>query len=269
VLPEVFPTWNDQLRTSMNEEAHQYFAAFLYQNGPWTEFLTSDFNFLDTTLANHYGLPAPATPFAGVNVLDDHRRGFLGLGMFLTMSSYAHRTSVPLRAKWLLENLLCDPPPDPPPGVDIGSLDGDAANEAASLQNVRARLELHRSDPNCARCHNILDPIGFALEQFDAIGQYRDKYGNGDVIDASGVMPDGTVYNGLMELSEGLNADPRFMECTVEKMFNFALGRGVSDEDEPYLVQIVEAWKTDVPTLRNLMKYIVSNDTFRLRRGAP
>jgi hypothetical protein len=269
VLSDVYPEWDEELRVAMSEEAQRYFAEFLDNDLPFSEFLRADYNFYDARLAEHYGLPAPATPFARVSRSDDAHRGFLGLGAFLTVSSYAHRTSPTLRAKRVLETFLCTTPPDPPPGIDIPSLDGDdAANRAATLDNVRERLALHRTDPACATCHDMMDPIGFALEEFDAIGRHRTTYSNGDDIDASGVLPDGTSFDGLFELSDVLSNDPRFMSCAVEKLFTFALGRSPTKMDEPHLERIREEWTSNEPSLRRLIKSLVRSDPFRLQGSA-
>jgi hypothetical protein len=128
-------------------------------------------------------------------------------------------------------------------------------------------LEAHRADPACQACHDALDPIGLALENFDGIGKYRTTYENGDPIDATGTLPSGVTFNGAQEMSQVLAADPRFAECVSEKLFTYALGRAPESTDTPYLEQIRTDWATRGLTFRNLLKEVVTNDTFRFSRG--
>jgi len=268
VTPEVFPSFSEPLRNAMMTEGYLWFSEFLTQDRNIGDWFKADFNYVNDTLAQHYGFPAPGSgeEFVRVEVTADERRGFLGLGQFLTRTSFPSRTSPTLRAVWVLSNLLCDEPPQPPP--DIPELDDpNAQNAAAGIENVRDRLSVHRSDPKCAACHNMLDPIGLAFEHFDGIGQYRTQYGNGDPVDASGTLPDGRSVNGLVEMSDTLSEDPRFSACGTEKVFTYAHGRWPEDSDEPYLEQIHDGWTARGLTMRNLIKEVVVNDTFRFRRG--
>jgi Protein of unknown function (DUF1592)/Protein of unknown function (DUF1588)/Protein of unknown function (DUF1587)/Protein of unknown function (DUF1595)/Protein of unknown function (DUF1585) len=247
VEPTAFPDWNEPLRQAMIQEGLLYFSEFLTGPRNMTEFFSADVNVTDT---------------------GDHRQGFLGLASFLTQSSFSYRTAPTLRGKWVLENLLCEETPPPPP--DVPKLD-DAANAqqamASQSENVRVRLEAHRTMAACASCHKTLDPIGLGLENFDAIGRYRSKYANGDAIDASGVLPDGATFNGLAELSTLLGKDTRLTECASKKLMTYSLSRGVVDSDAPYLKQIRDSWNGK--GLKALLKLIVLNDTFRFRRGEP
>jgi hypothetical protein len=199
----------------------------------------------------------------------DARVGFLGLASFLTHTSFQSRTSPTLRGVWVMSELLCTPPAPPPPMVPelADSADPSEGEIVDGSENVRTRLERHRSDPACAGCHAQLDPVGLGLENFDGIGRFRTAYGNGDVIDPSGVLPDGTAFNGALELAPILAADPRFSACVADKLFTYALGREIEAYDTPSLTAINENWAARGMTLRNLLKEVVVSDAFRFRRG--
>ncbi len=268
VLSEAYPSWDERLRDAMIHEAEAYFDEFLRTDLAWDRFLVEDLNFVNPLLATHYGMAPPAGEvFARVMNHADERRGFLGLAAFLTSSSFAHRTSPTLRATRVLSSLLCTEPPPPPANV-MADLDADqAANDAADLENVRERLELHRSNPQCAGCHATMDPIGLGLERFDAIGRFRERYSNGDVVDARGTLPAGVAFDGLLELTDTLQRDARFAHCTAEKLFTYALGRGVDEATRPQLEALVDAWRAQGLTFRNLIRELVLSDVFRFRRG--
>jgi hypothetical protein len=267
VLSERYPEFDAPLLAAMIAEARAYFAEFLFEGRPMSDFLLAEEHFVDQRLAAHYGITVPAQ--SGLTRVDKpigQRRGFLGLAAFLTVSSFAHRTSPTLRAKWILEELLCSPVPPPPPNV-VAQLDGqDTANAAAAIDNVRARLELHRSDPTCAGCHSRMDPIGLALESFDGIGKSRERYENGDLVDTHGELPDGTRVDGPVELATLLAADPRFLHCVTQKVLTYALGRSL--EQEPELVDATLANFQDRGTLRALIESIALSDSFRRQLGA-
>jgi hypothetical protein len=266
----VFPSYTSDLADSMAVESYLWFQEFLTQNRPITEWFTADFNYVNDTLAAHYEMPAPgsATP-ARVEVTTDQRRGFLGLSAFLTQTSFPSRSSPTLRGVWVISELLCSPPAPPPAMVpELGdSATPDEMNEPDGAENVRERLERHRSDPACAGCHATLDPIGLGLENFDGIGRYRTAYGNGEPINPAGMLPDGTAFNGPDDLATILAADPRFGTCLTSKLFTYALGRDVETYDGPSLEKIASGWATRGQNIRNLMKEIVVSDAFRYRRG--
>jgi hypothetical protein len=267
VLSERYPEFDAPLRAAMIAEARAYFGEFLFKERPLQDFLRAEVHFVDQRLATHYGISVPAQ--SGLTRVDKpigQRRGFLGLASFLTVSSFAHRTSPTLRAKWVLEELLCSVVPPPPPNV-VAQLEGqDMANAAAAIDNVRARLELHRSDPNCASCHSRMDPIGLALESFDGIGRSRERYDNGDLVDTHGELPDGTRIDGPVELATLLADDPRFVRCVTQKVLTYALGRSL--EQEPALVDATVASFEARGTLRALIESIVLSDAFRQQLGA-
>jgi Protein of unknown function (DUF1592)/Protein of unknown function (DUF1588)/Protein of unknown function (DUF1595)/Protein of unknown function (DUF1585)/Protein of unknown function (DUF1587) len=264
----VFPNWTPAITAAEMEEAYRYFNEFARGAQPWSSFLKADFNFVNADLAKLYGMPAPAG--AGlqlVQVKDDHRYGFLGLGQFLTVSSYQHRTAPTLRARRILDQLMCSPPLPPPAGTIIPPLDGDSGTAEAAAQNIRQRLEMHRKNPICAACHSTFDAVGMALENFDAIGQYRATYPNGSAVDASGVIAGGQPFVGLDGLTDMLTADPKFSQCVADKLFIYSLGRGIEDTDRPYIDNLTNAWKSGTAVLPTLIKNLVLADTFRSRRG--
>jgi hypothetical protein len=271
VLSERYPEFDAPLQAAMIEEARKYFAQFLFEERPLRDFLRSEVHFVDARLAAHYGIRAPApSGFVRVDQAIGQRRGFLGLASFLTLSSFAQRTSPTLRAKWILEELLCSPVPPPPANV-VANLDGnDKANAAAAIDNVRERLELHRSDATCAGCHRVMDPIGLALESFDGIGRSRERYENGDLVDTHAELPDGTQLDGPIELATILADDPRFLRCVTQKVLTYALGRPL--EDEPALVDATLASFKERGTLGALIESVALSDAFRQQLdvgGAP
>jgi hypothetical protein len=261
VSSERYPAFDDALRTAMIEEAKLFFTEFLRTERPLRDFLGGSLHFVDSRLSAHYGLTVqPGQTFMRVDTPLGTRRGFLGLAAFLTVSSFSHRTSPTLRAKWVLEELLCSHVPPPPPNV-VDELEGDdAANAAAAIENVRKRLELHRSAPSCAGCHASLDPIGLGLEGFDAIGKSRTKYENGDPVDTRGQLPGGKAFDGAAELSSVLVQDPRFASCVTQKLLTYALGRSLDGDDA-----LVEStlMVSGTPTVRALIETIVLSDAFR------
>jgi hypothetical protein len=266
----VFPTWDEPLRAAMLKEGLMYFNEFLTGARPMTEFFTADINFVDAKLAAFYGIPGGDAQMKKVTHTADQRIGFLGLGSYLTQTSFAYRTAPTLRGHWVLENLLCEHVPPPPATVPELDNAGTPVTMTQS-QNVRERLKVHREDPQCAGCHNVLDPIGLGLENFDAIGRYRTKYPNGDDVDASGVMPTGETFNGLPALAAllGRSSDTRLVDCTVEKLMTYALSREMGAQDKPALTKIRDAWKQQGLNLRNLLKTVIMSDSFRQRRGEP
>jgi len=267
VDPGAFPNFGEPLRNAMVGEGLAYFDEFLSGGRSLNEFFTADVNFVDASLAELYGFsPTSTTGLIRVTNTSDARRGFVGLSSFLTLTSYSYRTEATLRGKWVLENLLCEHITPPPPNVpDLDSMSGDPAG--LQSENVRKRMEAHRADPKCASCHKVLDPIGLGLENFDAIGTYRSKYANGDDVDASGVLPDGTNFVGLTELTDALSKDTRLTDCVSEKLLTYALSREVVATDAAYLDAIRKDWEADGMGLASLLERIVLSEPFRNRRG--
>jgi hypothetical protein len=206
-----------------------------------------------------------------VEYTGDRRAGFFGLAGFLALTSFDRRTSPSLRGRWISSNMLCDEPEDPPP--DVPKLEGDGVDP--SKLNVRELLEQHSQAPGCAACHALFDPYGLALEEYDAVGQYRTTYSDGTPVDAlatlspSDAYPQGVELEGLEGLANLLAADPRFGQCLAEKLLTYGLGRPVGPSDEPYLEQAQRDWLTPpgAPSIRRLIRALVSTEPFRLRRG--
>ncbi len=261
--PYLFPAWSSELANSLTQEMYLYFGEFLQTDRSWLEFMTADFNFVDPSVAKLYGLPSIAQ--AGmhrVEITDDQRFGFAGLGGFLALSSLGGRTSPTLRGRYVLKNLLCTEPPKPPPGVPTLSAGG-----LNPTRNVRAALEEHRKDPACASCHALFDPYGLSLEQFDAIGAYRTTYFNGAPIDPS-VELAGVTFTGLSGLAETVTRDPNFSECISETLLKYALGRPITDADRSYLTTVNQDWLKGTPSIRRLVYSLVLAEPFRFRHGA-
>jgi hypothetical protein len=270
VEPTASKTFDEPLRDAMIQEQYLYFNEFLKGTLPMTQFFTADMNFVNARLASHYGFtPVTGTNLQKVTNTTDTRVGFMGLGSFLTFTSFSYRTAPTLRGKWVLENLLCQTIAMPP--ADVPKLDtGAAADPNLQSQNVRVRLQAHRTRTDCAACHAVLDPIGLGLENFDAIGAYRTKYANNDTIDPAGVLPTKETFSSLSQLAGILSAggyQTKLTNCASEKMMTFALSRSLVATDDAYLEQIRAKWATEGYGLKSLLKNIVLNDTFRWRHG--
>jgi hypothetical protein len=276
VEPTAFPMFDDALRSAFITEELLYFNQFLTGSLPFTKFFTTNTNFVNTRLARHYGFGTPTgTSFQMVTGGSPDRVGFMGLGSFLTLTSYSYRTSPTLRGMWILHNLNCQVIPSPPPsapGLEQGPV--SATDPATQHEDVRALLTAHRASATCAACHALLDPIGLGLESFDAIGAYRTKYSATSTtpIDASGMLPTGETFNSLLQLagilSQGTHLQ-QLTDCASHKMMTYALSRQLTTTDEVYLNQIRTAWDAQGHGLKDLMKDVVTNDTFKFRRGEP
>jgi len=265
VKAEVFPTWSPELASAMAEEVYQYFGEFLWGERSYLDFLKADVNYVDENLAAFYGITVPGPGLHRVEETSDQRFGFLGMGAFLAMSSYEYRTAPTLRGRWILINLLCTPPKDPP--GEVPELDPDPNSPDAAEQNVRERLEQHRLDPSCAGCHASLDPYGLALENFDAIGGYRTAYKNGAPIDARTKTDDGLEFEGLQGLVDVMSEKTELTSCVTQRLFTYGLGRGVVATDQPYLDAVRQQWLAGTPTLKSLVRHLMLADTFRMRRA--
>jgi hypothetical protein len=193
-------------------------------------------------------------------VSDENRRGLLGHASILTVTSYPNRTAPTIRGKWVLEQLLGTPPPPPPPNVPTL-----AENEGNETMTMRERMEVHRTNPACAACHRVMDPMGFALENFDGLGRWRDTAG-GVRIDASGALPDGTTFNGAGELRKVLlGKKDMFVETFTERLLTYALGRGVEPYDQPVVRKIAREAKSDDQRWSSIILGIVKSVPFQMR----
>ncbi|HEX3776664.1 MAG TPA: DUF1592 domain-containing protein [Polyangiaceae bacterium] len=248
-------------RAGMTEETRLFFAEFLHRPLPVEELLTARFTYLDDNLAGFYGLAArPGAKFAKVDLNGAERGGLLRQASLLTVTSLPHRSSPVKRGKWVLGQLLCSEPPPPPPGVP------QIPHQDFSKATLREILKAHRDKPECAVCHNVLDPIGLALENYDAIGRFRAS-DHGQAVDAHGVLPDGTVLNGPDDLSRSIAKDPRFPACVAEKLYIYALGRGLEASDRSELERMLKELGGRGFSFADLISEIVESSTFRYRRG--
>ena len=258
------PSFDGNLRQSFQRETESLFRAVLREDRSITDLLDAGFTHVDERLARHYGMEGiRGSRMRRVELpADSPRRGLLGHGSILTVTSAANRTSPVLRGKWVLESLLGAPPPQPPPGVET-NLDGDpAATKATSL---RQRLERHRSSAACASCHRIMDPLGFALENFDHAGAWRTLDG-ATPVDASGEMADGTKLDGVASLRNALRARRAlFVSVAAEKMLTYAMGRAVRPEDMPAVRAVARAAALQNDRFSALVLGVVQTPQFRMR----
>lgn len=261
--PKKFPEWGPELRDAMKEETRMFFDHVLRENRPISEFLSANYTFLNERLAKHYGVEGvTGQEFRRVDLTTDQRGGILSQAGVLTVSSYPNRTSVVIRGKYVLTSILGTPPPPPPP--DVPALDEAALGVNASL---RDQMQRHRADPICASCHSKMDPLGFGLENYDAIGRWRTKDGNFPV-DSSGVLPNGKTFTTPAEMRAVLNSQmPEFSRALMERMFTYALGRGVKGFDEPVLAKIQSAVAADEYRFQPIIREIVKSLPFTARRG--
>jgi hypothetical protein len=257
-----FPEWDDDLREAMAKETELFLESQRRENRPLGELLTADYTFVNARLARHYGLSdVYGSHFRRVALSDDRRAGLLGHASILTVTSFPNRTSPVVRGKWLLENMLGMPPPAPPP--DVPELPENEQGEAP--RTIRERLEQHRRNPVCASCHATMDPLGFALEPFDAIGRWRTTE-DGQPVDASGALIDGTQIDGPGGLRDMLvGRQDEFIRTVTEKLLTYAIGRGVEYYDMPAVRQIQrDAAATDY-RWESIILGITKSTPFRMR----
>jgi hypothetical protein len=258
-----FQGFDDELRNDMREESYALFRAIMQDNHPVTEFLNANYSFINARLAKLYGIAGVSGgEFRRVR-LPANRRGIVTHASILTLTSNPTRTSPVKRGKWILENLLGTPPPEPP--ADVPNLeDAKTGNPNATL---REQLEVHRQDPSCAVCHREMDAIGLALENFNAIGRWRDAYENGS-IDAQGTLPTGESFRSSQEMLKILaNREQQFCRCLSEKMLTYALGRGLEYYDRCAVDDIVKHLEASEFRFTALVEGIVLSDAFLKRRG--
>ena len=258
-----FPDFDVRLRNAMQTETEMFFDGVVRDNRSALDFLSADYTYLNQRLAEHYGIPGVyGTTFRKVK-LDPavHRGGLLGQGSVLTVTSYNNRTSVVLRGKWILENILAAAPPPPPP--DVPTLN-EAKNGKA--MTIRQQMEVHRANPVCASCHTKMDPLGFSLENYDAVGKWRTGYA-GSVVDASAVLPDGTKFEGPKGL-QGilLSRKEQFVEALTERLMTYALARGVESYDMPAVRAVRDLAAKDNYRMQTIILGIVQSVPFTMRR---
>jgi hypothetical protein len=240
-----------------------FFSSVLRENQSTLRLLDADYTFVNERLAKHYGIPnVYGTRFRRVQLADPNRRGLLGEGSILGLTAVANRTSPTIRGKYVLSVLLNTPPPQPPPNVP--TLDKSATPGKA--MTVRQQVETHRANPVCASCHRNIDPVGFALENFDSAGVWRDKTPDGLPIDAAGTLPDGTKVNGPVQLREALLSRPDiFVGAVTENLMIYALGRGLAPADMPVVRSIVKKAAQNDYRLMSVITGIVQSAPFQMR----
>ncbi len=262
----MFPDFDDNLRKGFRTETEMLFAHVLRENRPVHELLTADYTFVDERLAKHYGIPGVNGPrFRKVHVSDPNRRGLFGHGSILSLTSATSRTSPIMRGKFILTEFWNNPPPAPP--AVVPALEASAPPDRPST--VREQLERHRADPACAACHNVIDPVGFALENFDVDGSWRETTREGLPLDTSGILLDGTPADGPVALREALLRDPELFASTVtEKLLIYALGRGLDARDMPVVRAIVRNSAKDNYSLLSIVLGVVDSYPFLMRTNS-
>jgi mono/diheme cytochrome c family protein len=263
--PDVFPDFDDNLRQSFARETELFFGSIMREDRPVSDLLTANYTYLNQRLATHYGVPGIyGDQFRRVPVTDDARRGLLGQGSILTLTSVATRTSPVQRGKWILINVLGTPPPPPPPNVP--ALKEDAT---AKAQTMRDRMTAHRANPFCATCHKVMDPIGFSMENYDAVGRWRTTDGEAP-IDANDTIFDGTKIDGTVGLRNFLlSRKDVFIQTFTEKMMTYALGRAVDYRDMPSVRRILSGSAAKDYRFSSILMGIVASPQFQMRVKAP
>ena len=263
--PDVFPEFDANLRDAFKIESQMFFESQVREDHSVLDLLNAKYSFVNERLARHYQIPnIYGSQFRRIALNDRNRQGLLGQGSILSVTSFATRTAPTIRGKWLLENILGTPPPPPPPNVPSLVL---KTNDSGQLLSMRQQMEAHRANPACASCHKVMDPLGFALENFDATGKWRSTDG-GVAIDSSGVAPDGSALNGPADLRKFLASHPdQFATTVTEKLMTYALGRGVEYYDAPAIRKIMRDSAPGQYRWSSLILGIVNSTPFQMRRS--
>jgi len=260
---DVFPKFDTRLKSAMATETEMFFADVLRANRPVLDFISADYTFLNQRLAEHYGIPGVSGPAFRRVSLDPawHRGGLLGQASILTVTSYGNHTSVVKRGKWILDNMLAAAPPPPPPDIPALKTEHDGRQLTA-----RQQLEMHRVNPTCAACHVKMDPLGFSLENFDAVGAWR-TVDAGQPIDAAATMPDGAKFDGIGGL-QGILMDRKdeFTRAFTQRLMTYALARGLSANDMPSVRAISADAAADQYRIQTVIRGIAASPAFTLRR---
>ncbi len=262
-----YPYYDETLADAMHRETELLFDYIRKEDRPITDLLTADYTFVNERLARHYGIPGVlGTEFRKVEYPDDRRRGILGHGSILTLTSHAGRTSPVLRGKWVMEVLLGSPPPPPPPNVPELEETEDAGD--GRFLSVREQMEMHRANPACSSCHNVIDPIGLAFENFDVDGSWRNR-DRGNPIDPASELYDGTPINSVGDLRAAIMQRPEvFYRIFTENMMAYALGRRVEHYDQPAIREIVRQAAKEDYRLSAFVRGVVTTPAFRYQRAA-
>jgi hypothetical protein len=264
-----FPDFDDNLRQALLKETELFFGSIIHEDRNVLDLMTADYTYLNERLAKHYGInDVYGNHFRRVTLKDEARWGLLGKGSVLMVSSHTDRTSPIVRGKWVLENILGAPPPAPPPNIPPLA----EADPNASIMTMRQRMEIHRNNPACASCHEMMEPIGYSMENFNAVGAWREYESgiNGPLIDATARMMDGSDIEGVAQLREDLMKKPEIFVSTVaEKLMIYALGRGTAPADMPTIRQIVRDSKERNYRFSALVGGIVHSVPFQMRIVSP
>jgi hypothetical protein len=262
--PRQFPDFDDNLRQGFRRETELFFESIMKEDRNVLDLLTADYTFVNERVARHYGIPnILGDRFRRVSLTPESRRsGLLGHGSILTVTSYANRTSPVLRGKWILENILGSTVPEPPPNVPpLGE-----NTDTLKVLTMRERMVQHRVNPACAGCHQLMDPVGLSMENFDAIGRWRSEEA-GAAVDASGGLPDGSSFDGVQGLRKALMGRPDlFVSAFSEKILTYALGRGVEYYDVPAIRKIIRDAKREDYRFSSIVLGVVNSIPFRMRR---
>ena len=263
--PEVFPYFDDNLRDAFRQETELFFDSMLREDRSVLDLLDADYTFVNERLARHYGIPnVYGSHFRRVTLTDEARKGLFGQGSILTVTSYANRTSPVTRGKWVLENILGTPPPPPPPNVPALR----ERSEGGKAMSIRQAMEQHRANPVCAGCHKVMDPLGFALENFDGIGRWRTTDAKAP-IDPSGTLPDGTPFEGPSGLRNVLRTklSEQFVLTVTERLLTYALGRGVEYTDAPAIRKIMKEASASDYRWSSLIASVTRSMQFQMRKA--
>jgi hypothetical protein len=260
----LFPDFDDNVRQAFRRETELLFAHILREDRSLLELLDADYTFVNERLARHYGIPGVyGSRFRKVDVTDPRRQGLLGHGSVLSLTSVANRTSPVFRGVYVLDTFLDTPPPPPPPNVP--ALDESNTDETNVPRTVREQLEVHRANPVCASCHRTIDPVGFALENFDSVGKWLET-SSGVPIDSVGRLADGTVVDGPVELREAIIDRPEaFSTVVTERLMTYALGRGLEPADMAVVRSIVSEAAGSDYALSSVVLGIVESRPFQMR----
>lgn len=263
--PDLFPKFDGELRVAFKEEMKLWFESMVREDRSVTELLTSDYTYVNERLARHYGIPGVYdSRYRRVTLNQPQRKGLFGKGGILMTTAYNNRTSPVLRGKWVLENLLDMPPPPPP--VNVPSLKTE--DDGGKALTLKQAMEKHRANPVCATCHKLMDPIGFAMEQFDAVGSFRTRYEDADAeVDASGVLFDGSKFANTKEFQDVfLRHSERVVNTATGKLLTYALGRRVEYYDQPAIRDIVKRSASENYTWSSLILGVIESKPFQYRR---
>jgi hypothetical protein len=269
MLPDaiLYPYYDRTLGDAFVRETQLFFDSIVREDRSVLDLLTADYSFVNDRIAQHYGIPnVTGSEFRRV-ALPESRRGLLGQGSILVLTSVADRTSPVMRGKWVMEVLLGSPPPPPPPNVP--ALEETKGEAGGRILTVRERMEEHRKNPACASCHRVIDPLGLALENFDPTGRWRIK-DNGSPVDAAGVMYDGTKINGPAGLRDAmLKHQSVFLETFTQNLMTYALGRRIEYTDMPAIRRIVRDAEKNGFKISSFVNGIVNSAAFQMKAEAP